>query len=126
MAVLNPRDWWRQGEWQSAHRRERSLPIGNQDVLLRWGMQVAFCFCFASLAPPDRLPSVFSALLGLSALGSALAAWIRKEHPISPHLTGWHESLFSLLLSLGVAVLVPAGSPGAAALTGSQLLGAGL
>jgi hypothetical protein len=44
----------------------------------RWLVTVAFCFCFAMLAPPHFISAAFSALLFIAAVIAAIGAFLRK------------------------------------------------
>lgn len=61
---------------------------------------MAFCLCFASLAPqPDHFAAALSGLFALAALASVGLALATREHPASPHLTAWDEAALSLAVA---------------------------
>jgi hypothetical protein len=113
MAVFDPNDWWDGRFWLAPadHRERRRANAINREVAQRWLAALAFCLCFASLGPPDQVPLAFAGLLLLAGLVAAAAAFARREHPLSPHLTAWDEAAWSLTLSLGLAHWAAATAP---------------
>jgi hypothetical protein len=56
MTTLNPRNGPRLPDWLDPHEGRRSPGEIDQEALERCCMAVAFCLCFAVLAPPDLMP----------------------------------------------------------------------
>ena len=52
MTTFNPHDWPRLRDWLDPHKGRRSPREINREALERCCMAVAFCLCFAALAPP--------------------------------------------------------------------------
>jgi hypothetical protein len=65
-------------------------------------MVVAFCLCFASLAPPHVVPFAFAGLLFLAGIASAGLAALRGDHLLAPHLTAWDEAALLFAASFGL------------------------
>ena len=65
-------------------------------------MALAFCLCFAALAPPDLLPFVFADLLFLAGIASLSLAALRGDQPLASHLTAWDEAALLFTASLGL------------------------
>jgi hypothetical protein len=100
MTTLNRRDWPRLPDWLDPDRRSpREI---NREVLQRCCMVVAFCLCFAGLAPPDLLLFAFAGLLFLAGIASISLAVLRRDNPLAPHLTAWDEAALLFAASLGL------------------------
>ena len=67
-------------------------------------MAVAFCLCFAALAPPDLLPFAVAGLLFLAGIASISFALMRGDQPLAGHLTAWDEAAFLFTASLGLCL----------------------
>lgn len=81
MLSLNHRNRWtfnRQG-------RGPGGPVRNRNLLQRFAVSVAFCFCFAMLAPPHLIGTTFGILLFFTTVGVAIGALLREEHQLTPH-----------------------------------------
>jgi len=107
MAVFDPNDWWGQDSWfgsSAAREKRRTAGELNRETVQRWLTSVAFCLCFASLGPVGLFTKAFAGLLIVAALASIAVAILRREQPLSPHLTSWDEAALSLALSLGLMV----------------------
>ena len=65
-------------------------------------MALAFCLCFAALAPPDLMPFAFAGLLLLAAIASISLAVLRGDQPLNSHLTPWDEAALLVTASLGL------------------------
>jgi hypothetical protein len=87
MAPFNPQDWPRLPDWLDPRENRQSPREITQEVLERCCMVVAFCLCFASLAPPHVVPFAFAGLLFLAGIASAGLAALRGDHLLAPHLT---------------------------------------
>ena len=87
MTTLNPRDWPRLPDWLDPHEHRRSPQEINREALERCCMAVAFCLCFAALAPPALMPFAFAGLLFLAGIASVSFAVLRGDQPLAPHLT---------------------------------------
>ncbi len=59
MTPFNPQDWSRLPDWLDPRQDRRSPREITQEVLERCCMVVAFCLCFAGMAPSDVIPSAF-------------------------------------------------------------------
>ncbi len=100
MTTLNPCDWPRLPDWLDPDRRSpREI---TQEVLERCCMVVAFCLCFASLAPPHVMSFAFASLLFLAGIASMGLAALRGDHPLASHLTAWDEAALLFAASLGL------------------------
>jgi hypothetical protein len=102
MTALNPRDWPRLRDWLDPHRDRRSPQELNREVLQRCCMAVAFCLCFAGLAPADAIPFAFAGCLLVAGIASVSVAVLRGDYPLAPHLTGWDEAALLFAASLGL------------------------
>jgi hypothetical protein len=75
-------------------------------------MSVAFCLCFASLAPRPLFLFALAGFLFMAAIASMALAGLQRHEPLAPYLTAWDEASWSLTLSLGLRLLLgpaPAG-----------------
>jgi hypothetical protein len=79
VTTLDPRDWPRPPDWLDPRERRRSPQGINQEALERCCMAVAFCLCFAALAPPDLMPYAFAGLLFLAGIASVSLAVVRGD-----------------------------------------------
>jgi hypothetical protein len=79
MTTLNPRNWPRLPDWLNPHEGRRSPGEINREVLERSCMAVAFCLCFAALAPLDLMPFAFAGLLFLAGIASISLAVLRGD-----------------------------------------------
>jgi hypothetical protein len=102
MVTLNPRDWPRLPDWLDPRERRRSPQEINQEALGRCCIAVAFCLCFAALAPPDMMPFAFAGLLFLAGIASISLAVVRGDRPLASHLTAWDEAALLFTASLGL------------------------
>jgi hypothetical protein len=102
MTTLNPRDWPRLPDWIDPYEGRRSLQEINRESLERCCMAVAFCLCFAALAPPDLMPYAFAGLLFLAGVASISFAIVRGDQPLASHLTAWDEAALLFTASLGL------------------------
>ena len=102
MTTLVPRDWPRLPDWLDPHRGRRSPREINREALERCCMVVAFCLCFAALAPPDLLPFAFAGLLFLAAIAAVSLAILRGDQPLASHLTTWDAATLLFAASLGL------------------------
>ena len=101
MTPFNPQDWHRLPKWLDPRENQRSPREISREVLERCCMVVAFCLCFASLAPLDVIPFAFAGLLFLAGIASTGLAALRGDRPLAPHLTAWDEAALLFALSLG-------------------------
>ncbi len=102
MTTLDPRDWPRLPDWLDPHEGRRSRREINREALERCCMAVAFCLCFAALAPPDLMPFAFAGLLFLAGIASVSLAFFRGDRPLASHLTAWDEAALLFTASLGL------------------------
>ncbi len=102
MTTFNPRDWPRLPDWLDPREDRRSPREITREVLQRCCMVVAFCLCFASLAPPDVIPFAFAGLLFPAGVASTGLAALRGDRPLAPHLTAWDEAALLFAASLGL------------------------
>lgn len=86
----------------------------SRNLLDRWSVWVAFCFCIATFTPPHMMAMTFSILLIISGVVSAFVAGARREHHHATRLTGWDVALPLLALGVAVQILSPDGSSGSA------------
>ena len=104
MTTFNPRDWPRLPDWLNPHQGRRSPREINREALERCCMVVAFCLCFAALAPPALLPFAFAGLLFLAGIASISLALLWGDRPLASHLTAWDEAAFLFTASLGLCL----------------------
>jgi hypothetical protein len=102
MTTLNPRDWPRLPDWLDPHEGRRSPREINREALERCCMALAFCLCFAALAPPDLMAYAFAGLLFLAGIASASLAVLRGDYPLASHLTACDEAALLFTASLGL------------------------
>jgi hypothetical protein len=102
MTTLNPRDWPRLPDWLDPHEHRRSREEINREALERCCMAVAFCLCFAALAPLALMPFAFAGLLFLAGVASVSLAVLRGDQPLAPHLMAWDEAALLFTASLGL------------------------
>jgi hypothetical protein len=102
MATFNSRDWPRLPDWLDPHEGRRSPQEINREVLQRCCMAVAFCLCFATLAPPHLMPFAFAGLLFLAGMASISFALLRGDQPLASHLTAQDEAALLFTASLGL------------------------
>ncbi|MFC4174906.1 hypothetical protein ACFOYU_23095 [Microvirga sp. GCM10011540] len=102
MTTFNPQDWSPFHDWFNPDEDRRDPDRRNREVLLRWCMSVAFCLCFASLAPPSLIPFTFAGLMFLAGMTSLAYACLCGDQPLALHLTAWDEAALSFVLSLGL------------------------
>ncbi|NNM71499.1 hypothetical protein [Enterovirga aerilata] len=111
MTAFNPGDWRSSLRlFRGPHDRRRPEER-NRETVHRWAMIVAFCTCFASLAPPGTFPAALAALLLVAGFASLALAFLQGQSPFAPHLTGFDEAAWSFLasLALGFGLSLPAG-----------------
>jgi hypothetical protein len=94
---FNPRDWPRLPDWLDPHQGRRSPQEMNRSAL-----EVAFCLCFAVLAPPHLMLPAFAGLLFLAGIASIGLAFVRGDYPLASHLTAWDEAALLFTASLGL------------------------
>ncbi len=102
MTTFNPRDWPRLPDWLDPHEHRRSPREINRGALERCCTAVAFCLCFAALAPPHLMPYAFAGLLFLAGFASVSLAVLRRDQPLASHLTAWDEAALLFTASLGL------------------------
>jgi hypothetical protein len=102
MTPFDSPDWPRLPDWLDPRENRRSPREITQEVLQRCCMVVAFCLCFASLAPPHVIPFAFSDLLFLAGITSTGLAVLRGDHPLAPYLTAWDEAALLFATSFGL------------------------
>ena len=102
MTTFNPRDWPRLPDWLDPHGDQRSPREINQEAIERCCMAVAFCLCFAALAPPDLMPFAFAGLLFLAGIASISLAVLWGDQPLATHLAAWDEAALLFTVSLGL------------------------
>lgn len=86
--------------------RGTGRPDPELDRLLALGAAVAFALFVASWAPPPLAWAIFAGLLQWAAVGSAIAAALRREPVWVPDLTLWDQAAALLLLALVAALAV--------------------
>ena len=102
MTTFNPGNWPRLRDWLDPHEGRHSPREINREALERCCMLLAFCLCFAALAPPHLMPVAFAGLLLLAGITSIGFALMRGDRPLAVHLTAWDEAAFLLTASLGL------------------------
>jgi hypothetical protein len=102
VTTFNPRDWPRLPDWLDPHRGRRNPTESNREALERCCMALAFCLCFASLAPVPLMPFAFASLLFLAGIASLSLAVLRGDQPLALHLTAWDEAALLFIASLGL------------------------
>ncbi|MXQ10492.1 hypothetical protein [Microvirga makkahensis] len=102
MTTLDPRGWPRLPDWLDPHEDRRRPQEINREGLERCCMAVAFCLCFAALAPLHLMPFAFAGLLFLAGIASIGLAALRGDHPLASHLTAWDEGALLFTVSLGL------------------------
>lgn len=103
MATFNPRDFWEpSGGFGDLDKGGRSPRTASREAVQRWAAVLAFCLCFAGLAPPGLFASALAALLMLAGIASLGVAALQQQSPTAPHLTSWDEAAWSLALGLGL------------------------
>ncbi|ANY83664.1 hypothetical protein BB934_36050 (plasmid) [Microvirga ossetica] len=102
MTTFNPGDWPRLPDWLDPHKGRHSPQAINREALERCCMVVAFCLCFAALAPPHLMPAAFAGLLLLAGITSIGFALMRGDRPLASHLTAWDEAALLFTASLGL------------------------
>jgi hypothetical protein len=102
VTTLNPRGWPRLPDWLDPHQGRRSPQEMNREALERCCMAVAFCLCFAALAPPHLMLLAFAGLLFLAGIASISLALVRADQPLASHLTAWDEAALLFTASLGL------------------------
>jgi hypothetical protein len=100
MTTFNPRDWWDPSGLVG--RPGRRPEERNREAFQRWAMSLAFCLCFASLAPSGVFPLALTGFLVVSALASMGLAGLMRADPLAPHFTPWDEAAWSLTLGLAL------------------------
>jgi hypothetical protein len=104
VTTFNPRDWPRLPDWLDPHQGRRNPREINREALERCCMALAFCLCFASLAPAPLMPFAFAGLLFLAGIASASLAVLRGDQPLALHLTAWDEAAVLFTVSLGLCL----------------------
>jgi hypothetical protein len=105
MTTFNPRDWPCLPDWLDPHEG-RSPRETNREALERCCMAVAFCLCFAALAPPHLMSFAFAGLLFLAGIASISLAIVRGDQPLASHLTAWDEAALLFTMSLGLRLWI--------------------
>ena len=103
MSTFDPRDWMR--PWWA--ERDRTARERDREVVARWLTALAFCLCFAALAPTGLFLTAFAGLACVAGLASVGLALIRGDPLPARHLTAWDEAAWSLTLGLGLFATVP-------------------
>ena len=103
MIPFFPREWWKPSRWSQRPvvRRRRPEDL-NRAAITRWITALAFCVCFAALAPAPVFLVTLANLLLLAGVASVGVAALQKEHPLSPHFTAWDEAAWSATVSFGL------------------------
>jgi hypothetical protein len=101
---FNPRDWPRLPDWLDPHRGRRSPREINREALERCCMALAFCLCFACLAPVPLMPLAFAGLLFLAGIASLSLAVLRGDPPLGLHLTAWDEAALLFTVTVGLCL----------------------
>jgi hypothetical protein len=104
MTTFNPRDWPRLPDRLDPHEGRRSRQEMNREALERCCMALAFCLCFAALAPPHLMPFAFAGLLFLAGVASISLAFVRGDQPLASHLTAWDEAALLFTVRLGLCL----------------------
>jgi hypothetical protein len=99
---FNPRDWPRLPDRLDPQQGGRSPQEMNREALERCCTAVAFCLCFAALAPPHLMPLAFAGLLFLAGIASISLAFVRGDQPLASHLTAWDQAALLFTASLGL------------------------
>ena len=102
MSTFNSRDWPRLPDWLGPHDRRRSPWDINRKALERSCMALAFCLCFAALAPAPLMPFAFAGLLFLAGIASLSLAALCGDRPLASCLTAWDEAAFLFTANLGL------------------------
>jgi hypothetical protein len=103
MIPFHPGDWGGPADWFGSPGDDRRRPDErNRETVHRWAVSVAFCICFASLAPAGLFPHVLAGLLGVAGLASFALACLQQQDPRAPNLTGFDEAAWSFLASLAL------------------------
>jgi hypothetical protein len=104
MAVFDPNDW-RGLPWLSRERRAFSKASTSRELLVEWLTTVAFCTCFAALAPPSAFLASLAGLLMLSGVVWAVVGVARGSANEANRLTPWDAALMSVTLGFGARLL---------------------
>jgi hypothetical protein len=100
MNTFDPRDWWRPSGWLESPERDRRRPEEkNREAAQRWLVALAFCVCFASLAPAKLFPLALAGFLFLAGIASIAVACLQRHSPLAPNLTAWDEAAWSFAAS---------------------------
>ncbi|WP_262272386.1 hypothetical protein [Microvirga yunnanensis] len=106
MATFNPRGWPRLPDWLDPHQGRRRPREINREALERCCMALAFCLCFAALAPVHLIPFAFTGLLFLAGIASISLAALRGDQPLTSHLNVWDEAALLFTMSLGLRLSI--------------------
>lgn len=101
MTTFNPHDWRSRSGWFERPERRRPEEL-NREAGQRWAMALAFCLCFASLAPGPLFPFALAGLLFVAGLASLGLASLQRQPPFAPHFTPWDEAAWSFVASLAL------------------------
>jgi hypothetical protein len=102
MTTFNPGHWSHRPDWLGPREDPREPRDINRETWQRCCMVVAFCMCFAGLAPPHLIPFAFAGLLFLAGIASVGVALLRGDRLSAQHLTGWDEAALLFVLGLGL------------------------
>ena len=104
MTVFSPGDWRSPTGWFRTSGGDRRRPDErNREVVYRWASSVAFCACFASLAPTGLFAHVFAGLLTLAGFASMAVGCLQRQCPLERNLTSFDEASWSLLATLVIS-----------------------
>ncbi len=104
MAAFDPNDW-RGLPWHSRGSRAPSRATTSRELLAEWLASVAFCTCFAALAPASAFLATLAGLLMLSGVVWGVIGAARGSPHEPTRLTPWDAALMSVALGLGTRLL---------------------
>ncbi len=85
---------------------QSSPSVANQRIIMMTGMSLAIAFLFASLYPKPVVLAVFSSLLLLAAIASALTAVLLVQRPFVEHLNLWDKALLLTFFGMAAGLFV--------------------
>ena len=83
-----------------------SPSVANQRIIMMTGMSLAIALLFASLYPKPIVLAVFSSLLLLAAIASALTAVLLVQRPFVEHLNLWDKALLLTFFGMAAGIFV--------------------
>ena len=83
-----------------------SAGVANQRIIMMTGISLAIALLFASLYPKPIVLAVFSSLLLLAAIASALTAVLLVQRPFVEHLNLWDKALLLTFFGLAAGLFV--------------------